>query len=291
MKAVIEMTQVVYADILFIINTYVTYALLRATALFCRAPVSRLRTVLVSLLGGAFSFIVLFDCVPNYAIAVSRLVFAAALVFASYFPAPKRKMLRLFFGFFLVNFVFAGVMFALWFFFAPRSMLFFAGIVYFDIDAATLIIYTAACYGIVSLANSLLKMKAPSNSIYELEIGCFGKSFSCRALLDTGNSLFEPFSSFPVIVCEKSVFENDLEIGEEKLRLVPCSSVRGESVLKAFRPDYIHIKGLGGETQTNSVYVALTDEKIKNSQFGALLHPQLLTDINEKGGKISCSQI
>ena len=285
------MTQVVYADILFIINTYVTYALLRATALFCRAPVSRLRTVLVSLLGGAFSFIVLFDFVPNFVIAVSRLVFSAALVFASYFPAPKKKMLRLFLGFFLVNFVFAGVMFALWFFFAPKSMLFFAGIVYFDIDAVTLIIYTAACYGIISLANSLLKMKAPSNSIYELDIVYLGKHFSCRALLDTGNSLFEPFSSFPVIVCERRIFEPDFEISDEKLRLVPCACVRGEGVLKAFKPDLVHIKGIGKETETKSVYIALTDEKIKNSEFGALLHPQLLIDINEKGGEISCSQI
>lgn len=285
------MKQVVYADILFIINTYVTYALLRATGLVCKVPSSRLRTVLCSLLGGVFSFVVLFDSVPNYVIALSRIVFAAVLVFAMYFPMKRKKFLKLLLGFFLVNFVFAGLMFALWFFFAPQSMLFFAGIVYFDIDAITLIIYTAACYGIVSLGNSLLKMKAPSNSIFDLEIGYCGKTYTCRALLDTGNSLFEPFSSFPVIICERSVFETGFEIAQDKIRLVPCSSVSGESVLKAFRPDTVQIKSPGSAIKTENVYVALTDNRIRNSQFGALLHPELFDAENERGGKTPCSQI
>lgn len=46
-----EVTQVVYADILFVINAYVTYALLRATDLICRLHTPRLRTVLASLFG------------------------------------------------------------------------------------------------------------------------------------------------------------------------------------------------------------------------------------------------
>lgn len=285
------MTGVVYADILFIINTYVTYALLRATSLVCRANASRLRTVLCSLLGGTFSFIVLFNGIPNYVIGLSRLVFGVVLVLAMYFPVRGKRLLRLLLGFFLVNFVFAGLMFALWFFFAPQSMLFFAGIVYFDIDAITLIIYTAACYGIVSLSNSLLKMKAPSNTVYDLEIVYGSKTYSCRALLDTGNSLFEPFSSLPVIVCEKSVFESGFEIKDEKLRLVPCSSVSSESVLKAFKPDFVKIKSAGKTIETAGVYIALTDNRIRNSQFGALLHPELFCAENDEGGKEVCSQI
>lgn len=286
METVIEVTQVVYADILFIINTYVTYALLRATSLICRVPATRLRTVLTALLGGLFSFIVLFDGVPNFVIALSRLVFSAALVFALYYPFERKKFLRLFLGFFLVNFVFAGVMFALWFFAAPRSMLFFAGIVYFDIDAGTLIIYTAACYGIISLANSLLKMRAPSDSVFDLEIRYGERLCSCRALLDTGNSLFEPFSSLPVIVCERKVFDGGFEISDEKLRLVPCSSVTCESILKAFKPDSVHVKGVQTDIETSNVYIALTDQRIKNSEFGALLHPQLFSGaISKKEGE------
>lgn len=285
------MTQVVYADILFIINTYVTYALLRSTDLLCRTKTKRLRAVLSALLGGAFSFIVLFDGVSNFTIAVYRIVCCFLLLFAAYYPFERKKFFRLCLGFFLVNFVFAGLMFALWFLFAPKSMLYFGGIVYFDIDAVTLIVYTAACYGIVSLGSSLLKMKSSPGSVFELEIGCGGKTFCCKALLDTGNSLFEPFSSLPVIVCEKKIFEGKFEIENEKFRLVPCSSVSGESVLKAFRPDFVNITGVRAKKRTNDVYVAVTENRIRNSEFGALLHPALFEDIHEKGGEVSCSRI
>ncbi len=275
---VIEVTQVVYADILFIINTYVTYALLRSTGFVARCGVSRARAALCSLLGGAFSFVALFENVSVFTVTLSRFFLAAVLIFAAYYPFEKKRFLRLVISFFLVNFVYAGLMFALWLLFAPRSMLFCAGIVYFDIDAITLVIYTAACYGIVALGNSLLKMKVPSGKLYDVSITYAEKVYTCRALLDTGNSLFEPFSSLPVMVCERSVFGEGFEIPDEKLRLVPCSSLSAESVLRAFKPECVTIKGVGGEFKAGEMYVALSEKRIRNSEFGALLHPQFFDD-------------
>lgn len=278
METVMEVTQVVYADILFVINAYVTYALLRATSLVCRIRTPRLRTVLAALLGGLCSLVVLIREMPDFALVLSRLAFSAALVFACYFPFDKRNFFRFFGAFFLVNFVFAGLMFALWYFVRPGSMLFFAGIVYFDIDALTLIIFTAVCYGVLSIVNAVLKRKSPENCVFELEIEYLSKAYSCRALLDTGNSLYEPFSSLPVIVCEKNVFGDGFEIPAEKLRLIPCGSVSGESVLEAFRPDSVEIKSPSVSKKTNAIYIALTENRIRNSEFGALLHPDLFND-------------
>ena len=74
----------------------------------------------------------------------------------------------------------------------------------------------------------------------------------CNALMDTGNSLCEPFSGYPVILAEKSVF-NKLNGGEtpEKIRLIPVSTVGGEALIKAFRPESLKI---GGYT-TDKVYI------------------------------------
>lgn len=282
MKEVRPVTHVVYGDILFIINTYVTYALLRVTSLVCKAPASRLRTVAASLLGGAFSFLVLLRGVPEAVIALLRLLFAALLLFVTYYPFEKKKLLKLLGGFFLVNFVFAGLMFALWLFVSPKSMLFCAGVIYFDIDALTLVVLTAACYAFLSVANLLLRSKAPKGTLFELEITLGEKRYSCRALLDTGNSLYEPFSSFPVIVAEKRLFGDGFQIPEERLRLVPCSSVSSQSVLRAFRPDNVVIKGIEGETSTDKLYIGLTENGIGNSEFGALLHPDLTENMKER---------
>ena len=273
-----EVTQVVYADILFVINAYVTYALLRATDLICRLHTPRLRTVLASLFGGLCAFVVLIEGIPEAFVALSRFVLSVALVFVCYFPFDRRKFLKLFGAFFLVNFVFAGLMFALWYFAAPSHMMYFAGIVYFNIDALTLIIFTAVCYAVLSVVNSIIKPKSPENCVFDLEIEAFGKTYNCRALLDTGNSLYEPFSSLPVIVCEKSIFGTDFEIPPEKLRLIPCSGISSESVLKAFRPGSVCIKSPAVCEKTDAVYIALTENRIRNSEFGALLHPELFSN-------------
>lgn len=272
---------VMYADILFVINTYVTYALLRSCALVARFPVGRLRAVVSSLLGGGFSLVILIDGINNALLSVLRLPFSVLLLFAAFYPFDKRKFFRLFGAFFLVNFVFAGLMLAIELFAAPQSMLLSAGIVYFDIDALTLVVLTAVCYCVLSVINLLVKAKAPTGTVFDVTVELGEKSFSCRALLDTGNSLFEPFSSFPVVVAERKLFGEGFSVPDEKLRLVPCSCVTNEGVLKAFRPDRLTVSSLGGRLETDSVYIAITDEKIKNSEFKVLLHPQLVENIQE----------
>lgn len=274
--------QVMYADILFVINTYVTYALLRSCALVSRVPVSRLRAVLSSLLGGAFSLVILIDGVTNLLLALFRPVFSLLILFAAFYPFDKKKLFRLFGSFFLVNFVFAGLMLALEIVVSPQSMFLSVGIVYFDIDALTLVVLTAVCYCVLSVVNLVLRAKAPDGTVFDVTIEYTGQSFSCRALLDTGNSLFEPFSSLPVIVAERGLFGSDFDVPEEKLRLIPCSCVTGQSVLSAFRPEKLTVSSPKGRLETNAVYVAITDERIKNSDFKVLLNPQVLEDFKER---------
>ena len=274
--------QVMYADILFVINTYVTYALLRSCALVSRVHVSRLRAVLSSLLGGAFSLVILIDGITNSVLSVLRLLFSVFLLFAAFYPFKRKTLFRLFGSFFLVNFAFAGLMLALEMLAIPGSMLLSGGIVYFNIDALTLVILTAVCYCVLSAVSFLLRAKAPAGTVFEAEIEYDGNSYSCRALLDTGNSLFEPFSALPVIVADRKLFGDDFSIPDERLRLVPCSCVTNESVLKAFRPDKLTVSSPKGKIKTTGVYIAITDEKIKNSEFKLLLHPQVLEDFEER---------
>ena len=81
-----------------------------------------------------------------------------------------------------------------------------------------------------------------------------------------------------MIVCEKSIFGTDFEIPPEKLRLIPCSGISSESVLQAFRPGSVCIKSPVVCEKTDVVYIALTENRIRNSEFGSLLHPELFSN-------------
>lgn len=161
----------------------------------------------------------------------------------------------------------------------PAEDAFSNGIVYFDIDVLTLAVLTVLCYAAVSLMHRLTEFKAPKNTVYELEAECFGESFRFRAFLDTGNSLKEPFSGFLVIIADSSVrsfggktLADSSQSAEEPLRPIVCSTVSGDGVLSAFRPKKVHIKGLSVDFDTDRVFLALTNEKIKNGEYTALLN-------------------
>ena len=276
------MTKVVYADILFVINVYVTYFLLKLTDLLCRERGKRARRVVSSLCGGLYSFVIFIPSIPNYALALTRLAFAALLVFAAYGKISRKRFFTLYGGFFLVNFVFAGLMFALWYFIAPKSMMLFGSVVYFDINTLALVVMTIICYAVMTVAERLIGTRTPADTLFELTVFLGENSVSMDAFLDTGNSVFEPFSSFPVIIaqsdiCEKLLLpfdESDSDCAlEAGFRYIPCHSLGADDVLKGFRPDKVRIKGTKTDVETNEVYIAMTDRVIRNGDYKAIINP------------------
>lgn len=278
------MTTVVYGDILFILNAYVTDLLLLLCGALCREKSRRGRRAASALLGGLYAFVIFVPRLPRWALLLSRLPAAAALVFVSFGFAAPRRFLRLFAGFFLVNFVFAGLMGALWHTLHPARMLYYGTVVYFAIDTGTLVVLTAVCYALLWGADRLLQTRRAHGCLFDLTVTLGENSISCRAFLDTGNDLREPFSGLPVLLLQQS-FAGPLGVPEEpdgaqsaalRMRLIPCDSQGGKALLSAFRPTKVTLRSARGKRETDACYVALTARKIKNGACGALLHPALL---------------
>lgn len=277
------MTTVVYGDILFIINAYVTDLLLLLCGLLCREKSGRPRRAAASLLGGLYAFILFVPRLPRWALLLSRLPAAAVLVLVSFGFLSRRRFLRLLAGFFLVNFVFAGLMGALWHTLHPARMLWYGPVVYFAIDTGTLVVLTAVCYALLWGANRLLQLRRPDGCLYELTVTLGEKSVRCRAFLDTGNDLREPFSGFPVVLLNRSLAAKlgvpEAPEGAQSaalgFRLIPCQSEGGPALLPAFRPTKLTVCSASARFETADCYVALTSRQIRHGAFGALLHPAL----------------
>ena len=87
-----------------------------------------------------------------------------------------------------------------------------------------------------------------------------GKTAECEALIDTGSSLCEPFSGIPVIVAAEDVLP---ETRDKKYRLVPFSSVGGDGLLKAYRPERISIVK-EGEKRSIDAFIAVFAGELKS---------------------------
>ena len=279
------MVEVIYADILFIVNVYVNYALLKITALLLKRDIHILRVLLASAVGGLYAFIILVDNLHGFISAFSRIIFAFIIALVAFGYKGFKSYVRSVTVFFFTSFVFSGLMYFLWTFFSPPVMAYRNSVVYFDIDALDLCVMTIICYGFLKLLDIVLKSRQTQNVIYDMAAYVGDKIFYARAFLDTGNSLTEPFSSYPVIVLSESVKSADgekislsqyIENEEIHRRFVPCKTLNETTLLSAFRPDKVRIKGIDIDFETDKVYIAFTKNKIMGDEFDGLFGSAVL---------------
>lgn len=273
--------QTIYADVLVILNTYVNFALLRLTALLDRSKAGRLRIFLAALLGGFYSLIILCEGINNLLVLASKILISVLMVLTAFGFDSIRCFIRRFALFFGVSFVFAGLMFALWLFAAPDSMIFGNLTVYFRFDTVTLLVLTAISYALIRLIYLFSKRKTPQGRIYDLVIPVGNKEIACKGLCDTGSSLCDWYTSLPVILISPSLVKNmppDFLNDKTKTRLIPLKTAGGETLIKIFRPQCIHIKGINCNFETKDAYIGISNVELTNGEFRAIIPHKLIEE-------------
>lgn len=285
------MTQVIYADVLFILNTYITYALLLLTALISGFKATRLRLTSAALLGGLYSLIILIPGISDSLITLSRVPAAIIFLFISFSAKNKNQILRIFCTFFLVNFIFAGLMLALWYFFYPQNMYFTGFVVYLDIEPVTIVALTALCYFLIKGINMAVKIKQPKDTIFDITLHINDKVVKTNGFYDSGNSLYDPFTGKQIIIFSRSalrsIFPENTTIYDQAVKLglnvrfLPCTSIGGSTLLPCVKADQIKIKSVSLSVCLEDRLIAITDEKIKGGAFGALLNKDIFSEKGE----------
>ena len=118
---------VIYVDVLFLINLYVTYFEILSVSMLTHKSISAIRMVLSAVIGGLFSFVIF---LPDDSILLTSLLKIISCIVISFSAMGYRK----FYSFLkntvfllFINFVFAGLMLCLWLFVAPLDMFYSNG--------------------------------------------------------------------------------------------------------------------------------------------------------------------
>ena len=278
---------VVYADVLLVVNLFVNYLLLMCSSRIMKRQTSRLRLLLGASIGAVYGLVIFLPELPHVVELLLRVVATALIVFGTFGFKNIRYFLRSFFTFFAVSIAFGGIIFVMWVTVAPVGLVYENGAVYFDIDMAVLAISTVISFIVVSTIAHFTARRAPKDSVAMVRIHSKGRSVSATALIDTGNSLCESFSGFPVVLGESDAMEKILPEsvraflnGEDitaspEIRLIMHKTVSGTGVLPAFRPDLIEVKTVSCSIKTNEVYVAVTKNNLANGEYELILNPAL----------------
>ncbi|HEX3017555.1 MAG TPA: sigma-E processing peptidase SpoIIGA [Caproicibacter sp.] len=269
------MKQTIYIDVLMAVNFFITYFLLLACAKFLALPIKRSRLAGASALGAVFALSVLLPEYPAVLSLLMKLLMSIAIVICAFGFGGIKRLIRNTLAFYVISFAFAGTMVAIWYFCAPQGLVIRNSVVYFNISPILLILLAATCYAVITLINRITGRQPPKDLFCRITVSHGGVSCGCSARVDTGNSLREPFSNYPVAVIERSVIRRLIPPnGNLNFRLIPYDAVSGSGVLKAFRPDRLTIDYRNKSIQVTEVYIAVSETKLGDSE--ALLNPDLL---------------
>ena len=280
------MKQVIYIDVLICVNLVINYFLILATSKFLYLRLKRLRLILGEVLGAVYSLYILLPDYPVFVSLITRL-FMAATIMGTVFGFKNLKILAKSVAyFFVVSFLFSGIMFGMWYVFRPKGMAINNGVVYFNISPLLLIASSLVAYTVIEITNRILEKKENKNLVCSVLVKVGERQVNFAAKVDTCNSLREPFSNLPVIVASEEVLkpilpqdfwpfikENEMQNFEDfKIRFIPFQTVSGEGLLPAFKPDVVKIKN----DFEKEAYIAVCSKEVLPDGTFSLINPLLI---------------
>ena len=253
------MTQVVYADLLFLVNFSMDFLCLFVSARLLHRRARMWRLLFSSALGGVYSVAVLFISLSGiYSVMLDLLACAVICLFA--FGVSNGGA----FGYFASTAVFFGVsvgtgglMTAMYSLLNRMDLPLDSVRENGDGISVWLFGLLAVISGVAASIGGDFFKTVSSDTILSIKIDYKGESVTLNGMTDTGNLLTDPISARPVIVVDTScisklvgkrcavaaargdISSSALENGEHLIRIIPISTAAGSSVLCAFAPDKI----------------------------------------------------
>ena len=263
---------VIYVDVLFLINLYVTYFELLAVSAFTHMKIRSLRMVLASAVGGAAAFVIFLPQELPITSAAIKIASCVIITLAAFGWRGGKAFVKNMIWLLLVNFIFAGIMLAVWLFAAPMEMLYSNGAVYFDIDFS------------IRGVRYLLDKNGRADGRYMILIENNGGKVTLNALSDSGNGLVDWFSGLPVIICRKNacadisppeISHANTEEYIKGVRVLPFSTVNARGYVYAFKADKIVISEVkSGKEYSVNALIGISPDSLQ--EYDAIFNPKIL---------------
>lgn len=258
--------QTVYVDVLIFLNIVVDFFILLSLKTVFNIDVTFKRLVLSSIIISFFSLIALLPQINFFLNILINILTAVASVFICFGRCSIANFIKRVCCFFAINFIYAGIMIAIYMLFKPSKLAIINNVVYFDISPLLLIILTLCCYIILYIFKRITGKQGIMEKICKVHIKLNDKSYCFFGKVDTGCDVKEPFSGAPVIIVEKTVF-NNLKIEDNNYRVIPFSSLGGEGILTGIKAQEVIIDEHKIE---KDIYIGIC-KNILNGEIKALI--------------------
>jgi stage II sporulation protein GA (sporulation sigma-E factor processing peptidase) len=310
------MAMIIYADVLLLINIIINSIILVLTAWITGTAYRWWRILLASLLGGIY---VLGGGLPQFSclyLLPGKLLLSVIMIYMAFGLGTLRRQLFLLGAFYIISFILGGAVIG-W------SYLLQSGICFqCDYHFPAVVSKENLCVGIIAGSGLVILVIKRTfyrqycrRQQYKILVKYESRCCELTAFLDSGNGLCTILKGTPVILADKEAILplfNDRIVtflsshsGKEwpvkleecrdeawlkRIELIPYRSVGGSSLLLGFRPDSVAVAEGNTIMKTGEVVIAIYDgELAKDKGYCALLHPQILKNLNRTGGGSLCA--
>lgn len=268
----------IYVDVLLVLNIYVNYLLLMATAKLRHLRLTFPRCILSSLFGSLFSLAIFIPAMNIVTLNIFKIFSAFLIVIATFGFGNFLDYFKNTLFFFAVNFVFAGAVYALMLAINSSATYFNNACLYIDLSPVTLVVGTAIAYFSLGVIRRIFGRSTSADGRYSVIVSFGGRTVSLSGIADTGNTLTDVFSGLPVIICDSeslgvsggiSAIENI-----RGARILPYSTIGNDGFITVFTPVYVCVKN---ETSNRVKQVsALIGISEKHGEYEAIFNPKIL---------------
>ncbi len=195
------MVYTVYADVLWLINLLLDYALLAAVARFGAFACRRLRLCMAAVLGAFYGVGLLYPALALLYVMPVPVAVSVVMLLVGFGRMPLKKFARLVLCFYLLAFVMGGAALAARYLLASAAV---QGISFMWLVPALLVALLVALLGV----GYMRQVFRQSGLQVAVDVLFDGKTCRFNCFLDSGNRLKEPMSGRPVLLAELSAVKS-----------------------------------------------------------------------------------
>lgn len=238
---------IVYADVLFFLNSVIDYFLIGITAIFMRIKIRTFRQIMAALLGGIFSFYIFLD-IENLAVdLLYRIITTTILIFCSFGYKHFLFFIKSVSVFFISSVFLFGLTFILYRSFNFSKIVINNTYFYFNFSPLFAIFLTFVTFLTIKLFRRFSSRKLISKECV-VEFSIEGSYIKANAYIDTGNLAKDYLSDSELCFVSESLFSRFtgcnsiseiLEIKEyqSRYRTIPITTLNETSLLDGLRCD------------------------------------------------------
>ena len=252
----------IYLDLVFIINFFIDFILLYGTTKILKKIVKLKRLLLGSLIGSLSTFFLFID-ISALELFILKILLSILIIWVTF---GFNNLIKNIMYFYLLSIILGGTL-QLVGTTTPINNIYSKVENPFIFNTILLLISVPIIIKIYIKEYKNFKINISNKYIIEIEIN--KNKYSLEAILDTGNTLIDPYKHRPIILIDK-------EINNKKKPIyVPFKALNTQGVIKCFKPDKITINN----KEFKNCLIGLSKDKFSSINASCILPNQFKEDL------------